>query len=262
MARRPNPALHALWRDRVSRQSRSGLSVEQFCAQEPCARSAFYRWRRQLDLVLPSDQCPALPAPSTFLPVTVRLVEKRCPPVSPDRGRPPQWSSPPYPHRQSSTGVPPRSPSLVPGPIPEAHNDQPPSSRPGVLPHPTDRSPQGLRRTRRLGDHRLRPGSHVRTLVPVRESPSRPPQNSLLGPRWFGRLGARSKCKTTPILSPLQESTDAPIIALSGLLCSRNGFKTITNWSKEVTHVTRHHSHRAPLRPSSGGWSSSNSGVS
>jgi putative transposase len=80
MARRPNPALHGLWRDRVSRQLRSGLSVEQFCARERCARSAFYRWKRQLDLMPSSDQCPALPtpstpAPSTFLPVTVRLVD-------------------------------------------------------------------------------------------------------------------------------------------------------------------------------------------
>jgi hypothetical protein len=74
MARRPSPELHALWRDRVSRQLRSGLSVEQFCAQERCARSAFYRWKRQLDLMSPSDLCPALPAPSTFLPVTVRLI--------------------------------------------------------------------------------------------------------------------------------------------------------------------------------------------
>ena len=75
MARRPNPELHALWRDRISRQSRSGLSVEQFCARERCARSAFYRWKRQLDLISKSDQLPALPAPSTFLPVTVQLVE-------------------------------------------------------------------------------------------------------------------------------------------------------------------------------------------
>jgi hypothetical protein len=75
MARRPNPARHALWRDRVSRQLNSGLSVEQFCAQEQCARSTFYRWKRYFDLTHPSDQCSTLPAPSTFLPVTVRLVE-------------------------------------------------------------------------------------------------------------------------------------------------------------------------------------------
>ena len=75
MARRPNPARHALWRDRVSRKLISGLSVEQFCAQERCAKSAFYRWKRQLDLIHPSDQCSTSPARSTFLPVTVRLVE-------------------------------------------------------------------------------------------------------------------------------------------------------------------------------------------
>ena len=75
MARRPNPALQAVWRDRVSRQLMSGLSVEQFCAREQCARSAFYRWKRQFDLAHPSDQCSISPTPSTFLPVTVRLVE-------------------------------------------------------------------------------------------------------------------------------------------------------------------------------------------
>ena len=75
MARRPNPGRHALWRDRVSRHLISGLSVEQFCAQERCAKSAFYRWKRQLDLMHPSDQCSTSPARSTFLPVTVRLVE-------------------------------------------------------------------------------------------------------------------------------------------------------------------------------------------
>ena len=75
MARRPNAALHALWRDRVSRQLISGLSVEQFCARERCARSAFYRWKRQLEPMSPPDRRSALTSPSTFLPVTVRLVE-------------------------------------------------------------------------------------------------------------------------------------------------------------------------------------------
>lgn len=75
MPRRSNPALHALWRDRVSRQLSSGLSVEQFCARERFARSAFYRWKRQLALIHPPAQHSTLPALSTFLPVTVRLVE-------------------------------------------------------------------------------------------------------------------------------------------------------------------------------------------
>ena|SRR5579864_6126124 len=75
MARRSNPAIHKLWRDRVSRQLTSGLSVEQFCAQEQFARSAFYRWKRHFGLMNPLNQCATLPTPSTFLPVTVRLVE-------------------------------------------------------------------------------------------------------------------------------------------------------------------------------------------
>ena len=75
MPRRPNPALHALWRDRVIRQLSSGLSVEQFCTREQFARSAFYRWKRLLGLTHAPTRRSTLPAPSTFLPVTVRLVE-------------------------------------------------------------------------------------------------------------------------------------------------------------------------------------------
>jgi hypothetical protein len=75
MARRPNHGRHALWRDRVSRQLISGLSVEQFCAQERCAKSAFYRWKRQLELTDASYECSTFPTPSTFLPVTVRITD-------------------------------------------------------------------------------------------------------------------------------------------------------------------------------------------
>ena len=76
MARTPNRKREALWRGRVSHQSLSGLSVAQFCAQERCAMSAFYRWKHRLNLLPSSDSCSALPAPpSTFLPVTVRLVD-------------------------------------------------------------------------------------------------------------------------------------------------------------------------------------------
>jgi hypothetical protein len=83
MARRPNPALHKLWRDRVSRQLISGLSVEQFCTQEQFARSAFYRWKRQFGRMNPLDRCATLPTPSTFLPVTVRLVDSDAHPPAP-----------------------------------------------------------------------------------------------------------------------------------------------------------------------------------
>lgn len=76
MPRKPNPELQTLWRDRVNRQVASGLSVEEFCVQERCARSAFYRWRHLLGVKnKPSNPTPTLPAPSTFLPVRVRFVE-------------------------------------------------------------------------------------------------------------------------------------------------------------------------------------------
>jgi hypothetical protein len=76
MARRPDPKLHALWRDRVRRQQASGLTIAQFCAQECIARSKFHSWKQRFRLMGPPDQCPTLPAPSAFVPVTVRLVER------------------------------------------------------------------------------------------------------------------------------------------------------------------------------------------
>jgi hypothetical protein len=76
MARTPDPQLHATWRDRIDRQQASGLTIAQFCAQEGVARSKFHAWKRRFRLMAHLDQCPALPTPSTFLPVTVRLLER------------------------------------------------------------------------------------------------------------------------------------------------------------------------------------------
>ena len=76
MARTPDPKLHALWRDRVRRQEASGLTIAQFCAREGVARSKFHAWKRRFRLMQSPDQGPALPAPSPFLPVTVRFVER------------------------------------------------------------------------------------------------------------------------------------------------------------------------------------------
>ena len=39
-------------------------------------RSKFHAWKRRFRLIDYRDQCPALPAPSAFLPVTVRLDER------------------------------------------------------------------------------------------------------------------------------------------------------------------------------------------
>ncbi len=76
MARTPNPKLHALWRDRICRQEGSGLTIAQFCTQEGVARSKFHAWKRRFRLADAASQSPTLPAPSTFLPVTVRVLPR------------------------------------------------------------------------------------------------------------------------------------------------------------------------------------------
>ena len=76
MARTPDPKLHAIWRDRIRRQDASGLTIEQFCSQEGVARSKFHSWKRRFRLADAAEQRPALPAPSSFLPVTVRLLQR------------------------------------------------------------------------------------------------------------------------------------------------------------------------------------------
>ena len=74
MARIPNPNLHALWRERIRRREASGLSIEQFCARENLSRSKFHAWKRRFRLADAGDPCPTLPARSTFVPVTVRVL--------------------------------------------------------------------------------------------------------------------------------------------------------------------------------------------
>jgi transposase-like protein len=76
MARTPDPTRHAIWRDRVRRQETSGLTITQFCTQEGLTRSKFYAWKRRLRLTGPPEKCPAIPTPSTFLPVTIRPAER------------------------------------------------------------------------------------------------------------------------------------------------------------------------------------------
>lgn len=48
MGRRPNQALRSVWKQRIARQRRSGLSVAKFCRQEGCSQQAFYAWCRRL----------------------------------------------------------------------------------------------------------------------------------------------------------------------------------------------------------------------
>lgn len=92
MANRRNPHRIEVWRDRIRRQAASGLSVVEFCIQEPCAHSAFYRWKRYFESTDASNQSPAsraavphalAPSRSTFLPVTVRLLNNNAPDPAP-----------------------------------------------------------------------------------------------------------------------------------------------------------------------------------
>jgi hypothetical protein len=46
--RRPDPALHARWRQLFARFDRSGLSAVAFCAREGVPLPSFYAWRRRL----------------------------------------------------------------------------------------------------------------------------------------------------------------------------------------------------------------------
>ena len=75
MARSPDAKLHALWRERIHRQVHSGLTITQFCTRERLTVSSFANWKHRLRVIDLADRRPALPAPSTFLPVTVRVVE-------------------------------------------------------------------------------------------------------------------------------------------------------------------------------------------
>jgi|SRR6516162_5623494 hypothetical protein len=75
MPRPPDLALHALWRERIQRQARSGLSIPEFCVRERLSVSSFSNWKYRLQRISVSASRPALPAPSAFVPVTVRMVE-------------------------------------------------------------------------------------------------------------------------------------------------------------------------------------------
>jgi putative transposase len=83
MPRPPDPKLHAIWRERIRRQEASGLTIEQFCSQEAVARSKFHAWKRRFRLADAAGQCPALPSPSSFLPVTVRVLPRGPEPTLP-----------------------------------------------------------------------------------------------------------------------------------------------------------------------------------
>ena len=77
---RPSPGLddYLYWQERLASRDASGLSIEDFCADEVVSRSTFYRWVQRLkdgipDAVKEEGAGPALAemAEPKFLPVSV-----------------------------------------------------------------------------------------------------------------------------------------------------------------------------------------------
>jgi hypothetical protein len=48
MGRVANPELASLWRERLERQRRSGLSILEYCRREGCSAGNFHAWKRRL----------------------------------------------------------------------------------------------------------------------------------------------------------------------------------------------------------------------
>ena len=48
MGRVANPKLASLWRERVERQRRSGLSILEYCRREGVSAANFHAWKRRL----------------------------------------------------------------------------------------------------------------------------------------------------------------------------------------------------------------------
>jgi transposase-like protein len=76
--RRPNPALKELWRQRLLRHERSGLSAVAFCAKEGVSTAAFYAWRQRLRH-RPAEKAAVVAGPADE---AIRLVPIRVQPAA------------------------------------------------------------------------------------------------------------------------------------------------------------------------------------
>lgn len=48
MGRKPSQSTKAVWRDRLARFRKCGLTVKEFCRQEVVSEPSFYQWRKRL----------------------------------------------------------------------------------------------------------------------------------------------------------------------------------------------------------------------
>jgi len=69
MARPKDPNLERTWRQRLQRQSTSGLSISAFCAQEGVSSTSFQTWKRRLA----ARSLPPRPQPPLFVPLHLDL---------------------------------------------------------------------------------------------------------------------------------------------------------------------------------------------
>ena len=76
---RPSPGMddYLYWQERLASREASGLSIDEFCADEDVSKSTFYRWVRRLKDGIPEavkeekKLTLADIAEPTFLPVTI-----------------------------------------------------------------------------------------------------------------------------------------------------------------------------------------------
>jgi hypothetical protein len=78
MARPKDPNLERAWRQRLQRQSTSGLSIAAFCAREGVSSASFQAWKRRLA----ARSLPARPELPLFVPLQLD-------PHPPEGGPPP-----------------------------------------------------------------------------------------------------------------------------------------------------------------------------
>ena len=76
MVRKQRETREMVWRERLARFERSGLSVREFCLKEGCSDPAFYQWRKRLQKRRPrqttrSQTDKAVVDSEPFVPVTI-----------------------------------------------------------------------------------------------------------------------------------------------------------------------------------------------
>ena len=77
MARSKDPDLERTWRQRLQRQTFSGLSILAFCAREGVSSASFYAWKRRLT-------APSLAArlrPPLFVPLHLDSASRQVDPL-------------------------------------------------------------------------------------------------------------------------------------------------------------------------------------